>query len=162
MTRFLESIVSLRQWQSQLVLVEEQEESLGGGKDRTRMSMWLRESYQRMVSALPLYFDRADTMAGSMYGFDNSEGRSSRLKCELNAVVMDFLKRQERLGGPPTAVAIVLDAIGTSNLSPDRGFRLSVDAGSVLSDDVARHVPEPVDCFEFAECFAVNPDVWLP
>jgi hypothetical protein len=38
---------------------------------------------------------------------------------------MEFLRRQERGGGPATAVALVLDAVRTNNLHVERGVQLS-------------------------------------
>ena len=48
-----------------------------------------------------------------------------RTRTDWSASVTDFLRRQEKLGGPPTAVALVLDAMGASNLHAERGFRLA-------------------------------------
>jgi len=94
------------------------------------------------MSLLPVYFDRVQAFSRPFYGFDtaalwkrgDTTNRSSSSKRNLHpkkartdwsASVTDFLRRQEKLGGPPTAVALVLDALGASNLHAERGFRLA-------------------------------------
>ena len=114
--RFLESITLMRQWKR---LLPKQTE----GSSSTRRDQWLRQSYQHALSLLPVYFDRARAMAGPLYGL---KATSQIVQNDLDTFILDFLKRQERLGGPPTAVALVLDATGTSNLHPERGFCLHV------------------------------------
>ena len=116
--RFLESIISLKQWST--VLPEK------GDKHLTRRSRWLCETYRRILSVIPIYFDRTHAFAGPLYGIQPNQYISNSSN-EMEGMVVDFLRRQDRLGGPPTAVALVLDAVATSNMYPERGFRLNSD-----------------------------------
>jgi hypothetical protein len=147
--RFLESLVSLRRWQKTLVPADDE------SNNKTRINQWLRQSYQHVLSLLPIYYDRARVTAGTLYHLDTAAATMSRRSMSsisststsynnsnnlsLDDCVLEFLKRQERLGGPPTAVALVLDAAGTSNWHPERGFRLSADNVSIGNNNGDHH-----------------------
>jgi hypothetical protein len=126
--RFLESIVLMRQWQSQLLPGDQKNNS----EDETRQYQWLRQSFKQVLSTLPLYLDRAQAFAGPLYGLSNQE---TAKQPSLEALVLEFLRRQEKLSGPSMVVAIILDAVGTSNLYPERGFRLSSDVIAAAAAD---------------------------
>ena len=90
----------------------------------------MHQSFDDIKALLPVYFDRVQAFSTPFYGFDVAalweRGDSKKKRTEdWNTVVAEFLRRQERLGGPPTAVALILDAVGTSNLHSERGFRLA-------------------------------------
>ena len=115
----------MRQWKDQLPPVE------GNERDsETRHDLWLRQGFQKVLATLPLYFDRPRAFAGPIYGLSVNKTAG-----EMDSLVLGFLRRQARLAGPPTAVAIVLDAAGASNFHPERGFRLSADDVAVDDSD---------------------------
>lgn len=114
--RFIDAIVCLRRWKNCL---PEQKE--------TSMERWLLSSYDQMRSLLAVYFDRVRAFAGPLYGFDvsslsNGDEDTHR---DWNGRVLDFLKRQEKAGGPPTVIALVLDAERTENVHIQRGLHLA-------------------------------------
>ena len=78
---------------------------------------------------LPFYFDRIQAFAGTLYGFDVKQlAQGSDTKApskDWNTDVLDFLRRQEKGGGPSTAVAVVLDAARTNNLHFERGMQFT-------------------------------------
>jgi hypothetical protein len=105
-------MISLRKWQR----------FLPNTKD-TRLSVWFHTSFQEVVSLLPLYMDRVRAFSGPLHGFDTTPMfQDVKLRHDWDGAVTNFLRRQEKAGGPPTAVAIVLDAQSTSNLHVERGF----------------------------------------
>ena len=110
--RYMESIVSLRQLQKTL-------QNRSHADTKTRLWEWMHESWQHYTSLLPVYFDRVLVTAQPLYQFQTTE-----MTCERDARIWQFLRQQEKLGGPATAVAVVLDAVGTQNLHVERGFVL--------------------------------------
>jgi hypothetical protein len=103
----------------------------------------MHKAFQETMSLLPVYFDRVHAFATPFYGFDacalwqqqqQTHPGSSRspdvhtYRTDWDAVIIDFLKRQEKLGGPSMALAIVLKAQATGNLHVERGFRLETVA----------------------------------
>ena len=67
-----------------------------------------------------------------MYGFtpekiEYSMKKSRRFGAAVNigALIEDFLRKQEKGGGPTVAVSVVIDAVQTSNLRSERGFVLN-------------------------------------
>ena len=110
--RYMESIVSLRQLQKTL-------QNRSHPDSKTRLWEWMHESWQHYTSLLPVYFDRVLVTAQPLYQFQTTE-----MTCERDAQIWQFLRQQEKLGGPATAVAVVLDAVGTQNLHVERGFVL--------------------------------------
>jgi hypothetical protein len=111
-------MISLRKWQRFLPKTKE-----------TRLSTWFHTSFQEVVSLLPLYMDRVRAFSGPLHGFDTTHlFQDAKLRHDWDGAVMAFLKRQEKAGGPPTAVSIVLDAQSTSNLHVERGFWLAANA----------------------------------
>jgi hypothetical protein len=107
----------------------------------TRLSQWFQTTFEEVVSLLPIYMDRVRAFSGPLYGFDSAPlFQNELLRHDWDASVAEFLRRQEKAGGPPTAVAIVLDAKGTSNLHVERGFWLSGTNG--ITEEKK---PEPSD-----------------
>lgn len=90
---------------------------------RTRLEKWFDETCRVLISLLPLYFDRVSVFTNPLYGFDPLLVGASPFQ-DWEAKVTEFLRKQERAGGPPTAVAIVLDALGADNLHLERGFQV--------------------------------------
>lgn len=119
----METIVSLRQWQLHMPSTDVD----------TRLTRWLRKSFREIQSLLPVYFDRVQAFATPLYGFDTAALRqrqgnvaeADENRTDWDVTISDFLRRQEKLGGPPTAVAVVLDAAAASNLHLERGFRFA-------------------------------------
>jgi len=73
-----------------------------------------------------------ENFSGPLYGFDISHTQIATKKvahiteeCDWNAQILDWLRRQEKANGPPTCVALVLDAVQTKNLHVERGVQLS-------------------------------------
>ena len=159
----MDTIISLRYWQLHLPSHD----------NDTMHSIYMNESFQRIRSLLPLYFDRTRTYANHCYGIDTSllskQDQSTsasknvhsddNTECtKLNdheSIVVDFLYRQDKLGGPPMAIGIVLDATSTSNWHVERGFSMESDMENRKSDDVrilwpaiylrsTMHLPTPV------------------
>jgi hypothetical protein len=100
----------------------------------------MQKAFQETLSLLPIYFDRVHAFATPFYGFDTSalwqqqphpgSSRNADVqnhRTDWDAVIIDFLKRQEKLGGPSMALSIVLKAQATGNLHVERGFRLETD-----------------------------------
>lgn len=117
--RYVETITALHKWKN--VSYKE--------TDSTRVSVLFRNAYRNIVALLPIYFDRVLAFSGTLYGFDtrsvlqNSNALMSGSN-DWNSHVMEFLRRQEKGGGPTTAVAIVLDAVQTQNLLLEQGLQL--------------------------------------
>lgn len=92
---------------------------------QTRLEKWFDETCRILVSLLPIYFDRVAAFAKHHYGFEavvttnNPAGISFR---DWDTKVTEFLRKQEK--GPPTAVAVVLDALGANNLFLERGYQM--------------------------------------
>jgi hypothetical protein len=107
--RFLSTLVNLRHCQRSLPLPA-----------RTPLQKWWHESYQALIALLPIYLDRTAAFTKPLYGFD--AGTTSLNGWEIQ--VTDFLRKQERAGGPATAVAVVLDALGAGNLHMERGYQV--------------------------------------
>lgn len=109
----------------------------------------MTESFRRVVTLLPIFFDKIEAFATPLYGFNTSSGSPLKLGSiiedgdysDLENHIVEFLRRQEKLSGPPTAVAIILDAAGTSNYHIERGFRLSLDVTGVAENDVRNRWP---------------------
>ena len=80
---------------------------------RTRLEKWFDESCRLLISLLPIYFDRVAAFAKPLYGFEPALPASSSSPFAKNweAKVTEFLRKQDKGGGPPTAVAVVLDAL---------------------------------------------------
>ena len=123
----METILRLRYWQLHLPV-----------KDYgTQFAEWMRQLYQTVLGLLPIYFDRIRVFATQFYGFDTSllqKTTNETSANDCNRLVKDFLRRQEKLGGPSMAVALVLDAVSTSNVHVERGFRLVVAEREDSSD----------------------------
>lgn len=126
----METILNLRYWQLHLPPKEY----------GTQFAEWMRQLYLAVLGLLPIYFDRIRVSATQLYGFDTSllSTKSNGIvpTAEANAndfdsIVKDFLIRQERLGGPSMAVALVLDAVATSNIHVERGVRIATSMGGV-------------------------------
>jgi hypothetical protein len=93
----------------------------------TRLNRYIKATYDQWLATLPIFFDRISSMASPLYGFsfDNKWSDQHPHLPDWNVLVDDFLRRQERIGGPHTAVAIVLDAQSTQNIHFEQGFHLS-------------------------------------
>jgi len=98
------------------------------------MARWFHSSYLHLQSLLDVYFDRVRAFAGPLYGFDVSAMSSTTKKAGTNEIngfvdwngrVVDFLRKQEKTGGPPTIISIVLDAARAENFFVERGMQLS-------------------------------------
>jgi hypothetical protein len=114
-------MISLRKWQRFLPPTTD-----------TRLSLWFQTSFQEVVSLLPLYMDRVRAFSGPLYGFDTVPmfQDNATLRHDWDDAVQAFLKKQDKVGGPPTAVAIVLDAQSTCNLHVERGFWLAATSNA--------------------------------
>lgn len=88
------------------------------------MEKWFDESCRILISLLPIYFDRVAAFCKPLYGFDPTPNRPPPPFFNWEDKVTEFLKKQEKAGGPPTAVAVILDALGADNLHVERGFQL--------------------------------------
>lgn len=51
--------------------------------------------------------------------------KGKRVSADLNGMVVDFLRRQDKAGGPPTVVAVVIDAVTLNNLHIEHGVQLT-------------------------------------
>jgi len=115
--RFVDTILSLRQWKSHLPATKD-----------TRLGQWLHLTFQRITSLTPIYFDRIRAFSGPLYGFDATSlprnGKTVDQAHDWNIHILDWLRRLEKAGAPPTCVAIVLDAFQTDNLHVERGIHL--------------------------------------
>jgi hypothetical protein len=118
-------MIGLRKWQRFLPKTKD-----------TRLSTWFQTSFQEIISLLPLYMDRVRAFSGPLHGFDTTPMfQDAKLRYDWDGAVAAFLKRQEKAGGPPTAVAIVLDAQSTSNLHVERGFWLAANTSEEKSPE---------------------------
>lgn len=78
---------------------------------------------------MPVFFDRVDAAARSLYGFQNGSfdvpgiDRLGSTHNVLKAKVREFLRLEER-SGPPVAIAVVLDCAmnGSKCMNLDQGF----------------------------------------
>lgn len=131
---FLESIVNLRQLKKYII-----PEPI-----ETRIYKWMIETLRSFQSLLPIYFDRVNAFSGPLYGFDSRPARSAIEGKNWSGQVLSFLRKQEKLGGPDTVVAVVLDAAATNNLNFERGFVLSPTStlkhsSQQLTDNMGQH-----------------------
>jgi hypothetical protein len=115
--RFCDTLLSLRSFKSCL-----REEAR---HPKSRLNLWFRNTYDRIASLLPVYFDRIQAFSAPLYGYDTSALlQAKKVDTEWNAAVIDVLRRQER-SGTPMAFILVLDAesAGTANLQ--KGLQLA-------------------------------------
>ena len=111
---------------------------------RTRIEKWFDESCRILISLLPIYFDRVASFAKPLYGFEPvlpPPSTTSPFAKNWEAQVTEFLRKQEKGGGPPTAVAVVLDALGADNLHVERGYQGRREEAKEVD---ARELPERV------------------
>lgn len=109
------------------------------------LELWLQESLKAIVGSFPIIFDKVSAFAKPLYGFDEdmdtqpsaaspgggSESaaqvfRSTAIADAFEANVMEALHKYEKLGA--ISVAVVIDAMRTSNVRVEGGFSL-VDRG---------------------------------
>jgi hypothetical protein len=146
--RFIDTIIGLRYWQLHLPSHD----------NDTMYAVYMNESFQRIRSLLPIYFDRTRTYAHHCYGintslslklnenatFDGKNVPTSDGQAEdmdhnkYDSIVVDFLYRQDKSDGPSMVIGIVLDAISTSNLHVERGFCLDRKNMETKKSDDAR------------------------
>ncbi|CAB9517363.1 expressed unknown protein [Seminavis robusta] len=109
--RFLETIVSARKVKQQLIAVGDRE---------TALVLWMKTTFQDYLSIMPLVYDKVLTFATPLYGFDQQILLEATQKertflndqkgvADLDAQIIELLRKQERAGGTSMAVAIVLD-----------------------------------------------------
>jgi hypothetical protein len=96
---------------------------------QTSLQIWLHETLQNLISIFPIVFDRIEAFAKPLYGFNESlmdNPLPNRLgpAQDLEQQILEFLRKQEKAGGPAIAVSVVLDAVHTCNLRVERGFTL--------------------------------------
>lgn len=103
-----------------------------------------------MISILPIVFDRIEAYAKPLYGFQNTSLATSKHFSErlgpsqdLEQMVLEFLRRQEKAGSPTIAVSVVIDAVKTSNLHIERGYTVvdssnTVDSTQIKEAEAAR------------------------
>lgn len=131
--RFFSTLVSLRRFQTNIQIPA-----------RTRIEKWFDESCRILISLLPIYFDRVASFAKPLYGFEPVHpppSTTSPFAKNWEAKVTEFLRKQEKGGGPPTAVAVVLDALGADNLHVERGYQGRREEAKEVD---ARELPERV------------------
>ncbi|GKY97086.1 hypothetical protein MPSEU_000667100 [Mayamaea pseudoterrestris] len=121
--RLYDTILSLHKWRT--INYE--------ALDPTRVSVFFQRTFRNLVALLPIYFDRILSFAGPVHGFNvrqlmHSLSSKANMANDWNGEVMEFLRRQERGGGPATAVAIVLDAVRTDNVHFERGMQFNPPA----------------------------------
>jgi len=95
------------------------------------MARWFHETFERITSLLPLYFDRVQAFSSAVYGFDVTpmHARTASMIAEdqdWNAEILQWLRDQEKTSGQEICVAMVLDAVQTNNLHVERGVQLAV------------------------------------
>jgi hypothetical protein len=89
----------------------------------------MRKLLQLLISLLPVFFDRVEAAAPSLYGFqiatleEPGRVRLGMLPNVMESKVTEFLRPEDR-SGPPMAIAVVLDAAvnGSKRLNLDRGY----------------------------------------
>jgi len=97
---------------------------------------WMRQTLQRLISIFPIIFDRIQAFSKPLYGFqalkpdllprgESHLGRSE----DFESQILDFLRRQDKAGGPSMAVSVVLNASAVKqkkveHLKIERGFAL--------------------------------------
>lgn len=95
----------------------------------TALVLWAKTAFQDFLSMMPLIFDRIHAFAHPLYGFDQQVLLEATQKertfqsdskgvVDLDSIVSNFLRRQEKASGTPTSVAIVLN---TEGLQDDEG-----------------------------------------
>mmetsp|Transcript_36337 Transcript_36337/g.75601 ORF Transcript_36337/g.75601 Transcript_36337/m.75601 type:complete len:885 (-) Transcript_36337:1599-4253(-) len=126
---FMESIISLRLLQKIVSKNSALWKCSAAAKDaRTPLWTWITDSLQVFCSLLPIYFDRVRAFAGPLYNFDTTHPAVSNSSQDWDSNILQFLRQQAKIGGPPTAVAVILDAVSTNNLNLEKGFSLSSKA----------------------------------
>lgn len=114
--RFAETILALKKWQK----------CLPNSQPSTRLHAWLAKAHQGFLSLLPIYFDRVLAFANPLYGFDPAFlNKNKEPASDLEERMLDFLRRQEKLGGPATAICLVLDAATTNVEMIEQGYRVA-------------------------------------
>jgi hypothetical protein len=95
---------------------------------QTSLQVWFHETLRNLISIFPIVFDRIEAFAKPLYGFNESleNPLPDRLgpAQDLEQQIVEFLRKQEKAGGPAIAVSVVLDAVHTCNLRVERGFTL--------------------------------------
>jgi hypothetical protein len=106
---------------------------------KTCIQLWMRQTLQRLIAMFPIIFDRIQAFSKPLYGFqavkpdllprgENYLGWSE----DLESQVLDFLRRQDKAGGPPMAVSVVLDA---SSVKQKKGEHSKIERGFALSEN---------------------------
>lgn len=110
----------------------------------TCVGQWMRKLLQQLISLFPIFFDREEASAPSLYGFEKTTAVDAppvtdpKLGPSLQDIVRtkltEFLRLEER-SGPPMAIAVVFHSAtsltGSFNLNLDQGFSSS----SMMGDD---------------------------
>ena len=120
------------------------------------MELWLRETLQSIIGIFPIVFDKALAFAKPLYGFDvetmdvsatsSSSSAASAAAGEessdwtlrtnvmadkFEADVMGALHKYEKVGA--VSIAVLVDAVGTSDPRPESGFCPSLDSTTTTS-----------------------------
>lgn len=97
----------------------------------TNMQAWLTKLLRGMISLFPIFFDRVDASTSRLYGFQKSQFEPSQqpgarlgVAEDLVGTVEEFLSLEDK-AGQPLAIAVVIDAVNTSNLNMERGLAVS-------------------------------------
>lgn len=116
--RFLETICMARKVKQHLTAFS--------NKPETALSLWIMTTFQDYLAIMAVVFDKTHTFSTPLYGFDQqilmeatqaerTFTSDKKAVVDLDNMVIDFLRRQDKAGGAATAVAVVLDTGGLSD-----------------------------------------------
>jgi len=144
-SRFLETVVNAHKVKQNLLRI---------GTQDCALVQWMKTTFQDYLSIIPLVFDRVHAFATPLYRFDQKvlldATRNERTllddkrgATDLDVLVVDFLRRQEKAGGPDVAVAIVLDTSGLVDDDDDENQASS--KGGPMKQSARDRIPHRVE-----------------
>jgi hypothetical protein len=115
----------------------------------TALTLWMRTTFQDYLAIMAVVFDKIHTFSMPLYGFDQqiileaTQGERTVLSdkkavVDLDHLVIEFLRRQDKAGGTATTVAVVLDTGGLHDdeQTPDSNAKHQRPTGGT---DQSRH-----------------------
>ena len=128
---------------AETILSAQKTKSLLERSSQTSLQLWFHDTLQNLISIFPIVFDRIEAFAKPLYGFNESQMENRLLENplpdrlgpaqDLEQQIVEFLRKQEKAGGPAIAVSVVLDAVNTCNLRVERGFTLQEQTSTMSS-----------------------------
>ncbi len=155
--RFAESILGAQSTKLKLQQLRKSVTTRGTYK-LSCLELWLQDTLKSVIGIFPVVFDKALAFAKPLYGFEDdmdfspttntsddsiTHYRNNTVADAFEADVVDALQKHENVGA--MSIAIVIDAIRTSNVRVESGFspfdRGTVDTGADIEAAIRKQYP---------------------